>query len=286
MNSSISVAIHRYALACVVMLLLYCAVLDSVSAQEAAPAAAPARLSLAPVGELSPDAELSPLLRGGRAVRDPRQWRASLYPISGDGCTATLIGPQVLLLAAHCIADQGIVAFKMGDSPHEGPCSHADEYRGDVSADYALCKITPAVKGVKFERISQDTALLVKLTQVLLTGFGCTRSNGTGGRDGIFRIGESPILSLPPKDGNIVVTKGGAALCIGDSGGAVYTGEGSGRRVIAVNIAADPDGGELGDSSRVATLSSRVAQKFVTDWTVRNGSPRICGIGAVQSDCR
>ncbi len=248
----------------------------------------PKTLSLAPVGELTPNPDLSPLLRGARNVRDPSKWKASLYPKSGRACTATLIGPQVLLLAAHCIAHGGTASFELGAIPHSGPCDQADGFRNktDLSADYALCNISPAVTGIDFERVNQDAAVVGALKEVLLSGFGCTASDGTGGRDGTFRIGESPIHSLPGRGGNIIVTKGGAALCIGDSGGAVFSSEGSKRRVLAVNVRADADGAVMGETSRVASLSSDAGREFLASWLKQHDDTKICGIGVEHVDCR
>ncbi len=248
----------------------------------------PASLSLAPVGELTANPDLAPLLRGAREVPDPAKWKASLYTASGKPCTATLIGPQVLLVAAHCIAHRGTVSFKMGNGAYGGPCDQAEGFREktDLSADYALCKISPTVTGITYERVNQDPSALVGMKEVLLSGFGCTASNGTGGNDGTFRIGESPVDSLPAKGGNIIVTRGGAALCFGDSGGAVYTGEGSRRRVLAVNVRTDPDGAGMSDVSRVASLSSEAASAFIASWQGQNADAKICGIGKEHVNCR
>ncbi len=242
------------------------------------------------VGDLSPPDDLSGFVRGGREP-DPTKWRASLYPKSGyRQCTSTLIGPEVLLTAAHCVQNGLAVGFKLGGSSYAATCQRAAAYedRSDQTQDYALCKVAPAVTGIVFERMNVDPAYLALQQEVLLTGFGCTKEDGSGGNDNVYRIGESNISSLPAPGGNTIVASGRAALCFGDSGAAAFVmGPGDTRIVIGVNSKLDPDGGvALGKSSHLASTSSEKAQAFFATWRNENGKPKICGLTTAKGDAQ
>lgn len=274
--------------------------LTAMKAPAATSMTAPAHLELGAVAQLTVEDELAPSLRGARAALPASNWRASLYPKTGVSlCTATLVGAETVLTAAHCIAHEGTISFSLRinniTTDYTATCEQASAYhtpppgqtRRDRSADYALCKVKPAVKNVAFDAVNTHPKLLEGEAELLLSGFGCLNSDGTEGNDEVFRIGEADIASLPPKDGNIIVARGKAALCFGDSGGAAYlVGAGDQRIVVGVNAAADANGASLSETSRVASTSSPAAVAFFKAWAERNGQPKICGIDPQATGCR
>lgn len=83
----------------------------------------------------------------GRAGReDPANWSATLYiQQSGFRCTATLIGPRVLLTAAHCLRTGASRVIGVGDQKLELICAPHPSFRWSglgTLLDYALCHLS------------------------------------------------------------------------------------------------------------------------------------------------
>jgi hypothetical protein len=80
---------------------------------------------------------------GNAETADPTKWMASFYSGSGNfECTSTLIGPQTLLTAAHCVGNGKKASIVLAGKTYSGPCTQHTDYPGDASADYALCLFT------------------------------------------------------------------------------------------------------------------------------------------------
>jgi hypothetical protein len=224
----------------------------------------------------------------GARPADPADFKASFYASSASGaCTSAMVGPRVLLTAAHCVANNGNVALARAQETWSGTCEHAPGYQTDETADWALCALDRDMPGVPYERVNTNASLVPVGAALLLTGFGCTQPGGTGGNDGIYRIGDAVVRQLPTSGSNDIVTKarGGqtAALCFGDSGGPAFfiTNRQKRRRVQAgVNSRAN-----IRDTSYLSSTSTADATTFLRDWSTRKGL-KICGIQADVAGCR
>lgn len=203
-------------------------------------------------------------------------------------CTAALVGPNVALMAAHCVdamdPDQprALMASSLTIATQRYPfvCEAHPDYmdrpmmgispRG--SEDYALCVLDDKgakpgpLKSMRFEVLEAETPLR-RGDMVLMTGYGCDHIQVVNGRpkansaDGKLRIGnaeiESPPGSLPDATNYVTVRSGSDAeptLCPGDSGGPLFSGISMNdpdkqRRVRGVNSSLDTE--------RVSTIPDR-----------------------------
>ncbi|MBX9596404.1 MAG: S1 family peptidase [Roseomonas sp.] len=230
---------------------------------------------------------------------NPRDWPATFranFTVGGRDytCSSTLLGPQALLTAAHCVGSDGkvvLVRLRAGGAEQvEARCTiHPAYLNGDASADVAMCLPASPVSAAHYENISVEP--LPRGAAVRLMGLGCTGDGQPA--DGKLRIGSTTLLRLPGE----VRLSGGSVhwaetppgrqtgvgyLCRGDSGGPTLHEAVSGRPVIrAVNSAAYPDTG----TSYVTALWSPPIRAFVLEWAQDNRQP-LCGVPGNATGCR
>lgn len=238
---------------------------------------------------------VEPKLINGRPAR-PADFPASFFQTSGVGrCTATLIGPNALLTAAHCVYSGGTVTIKISATKFIGKCTHHEDWQngdGDVSADYALCLLDKEIAGVTPERVDLNGSSLEVGGNVLLAGFGCTQENMSGGNNGILRIGLAKISELPGYNAtkpNDIVTessfeeKAPAIVCPGDSGGSAYSLKSNlvvsgSRAIVGVNsrVGLETDTKVNGFSYLAATFTEPF-KTFLKKWS-RKHKAQVCGL--------
>lgn len=252
-------------------------------------------ITLDPVESL-PQEGIGPVLIGGSEAR-AEEWPASFYSsAAGARCSATLVGPQALLLAAHCVGNGKRSTISFRTKTYSGKCAHAESYKngaGDESADYALCFLTSPVEGLRYETINKDASRLKVKGDLLLTGYGCTQAPApgsnepTGGNDGIFRIGSAKITHIPgEEERNSIITQDEVVVCPGDSGGgAFYLFVSNPRRVlVSVNSRVWYEK----KRSYLSSMTTADAVKFVEAWLKDpdNKGARICGFNLTGPSCR
>lgn len=231
----------------------------------------------------TPTAHVDPTLIGGTPAK-PEDWPASVYArMSGAACSATVVGEKVLLIASHCVSNGGTATFAVGTNNYSARCTHHPDYRRDSTADWALCLVDKTVAGGKYEMVAVDREPVACASGQTwrLTGYGCVRAGGGGGNDGVFRIGTANVQSCPNRDHD-TVTKGGAALCYGDSGGAAYLERGDGTRaIVGVNSR-----GDIRTTSYLSSTYDGTFKTWATTWANANGGQKICGLHADAVGCR
>lgn len=211
---------------------------------------------------------------------NPADFPASVWTHS---CTATVVGPRVVFIAAHC-ASSGKISFSVGPNQYTASCLVSKEYAaGNATADYSLCQTNRIVEGIAYESLNLDANRLKVGERVQLTGYGCVRAGGSGGNDGVYRVGEATVRSLPSGgSNNDIVTDSGAALCYGDSGGPAFhydkvTGQ---RVVISTNSR-----GDIARTSYLAATNTPQAKRFFQAWFERVGE-KFCGMHNDVVGCR
>lgn len=237
-----------------------------------------------------------------------------------SSCTATFVGPNVILMAAHCVdAPYSIPSIRPSSLAIDGGqialhCEIHPDYLNHLpkfmsprgSEDYAFCllgdgiNLPSSISTFRSEVIDEDTKL-AKGEAVLMTGYGCSAMTVKDGQitpdgfDSALRIGKAVIDTGANQVENSsyvtvrsVVGKG-VALCPGDSGGPLFTGvrisdPDAPRRIRGVNSAVQAvSSGSTTDL--ISSLSATSTAKFRTwamDWIQRrkDNRPVICGINA------
>ena len=257
------------------------------------------------------------LLANGKKVEDPELWAAVVVANRKSGfCTASLVGPNVLLTAAHCVdaldsrepsrtisgtltigGKTRAISYCAMSAPYAAaPIPDRDVPRS--SEDFAVCEVGGDFSEITLETLSssrvKDRAI------VLLSGYGCTkvwvfanqlRSSTEGKR--ALRVGPAQIEATGMFDasnakGSYLRSRAEddePIVCPGDSGGPVFIGAdlnnpGGKRRVVAVNskVTAVADGGSYDYLSFLAAVSDASFNKLLTDWQAKNPARRkVCG---------
>ncbi len=221
---------------------------------------------------------------GNGQVVDPRFFQAVLRMRTGGTCTASLVGPAVILIAAHCVDESRRIVFAAGAAQVAGVCRIAPTYNPvRHHDDWALCLLERRVApgSLTFETVDTE-ARPPAGTSVALNGYGCTFRDGP--LDGRLRIGFSTTANRPAgfrREPSAIYTKsdvgqGEAFLCPGDSGGPLFVmnDDTSGpRRIVGVNSRTTF---EYGVSVFSATAAP-TARAFIADFVDLTGA-KICGV--------
>lgn len=239
--------------------------------------------------------------------------------IGNEVCTATLIGPKVLLTAGHCVDAkerrdgkwQALVGELFYADGRPGPLIHScmmapaytavEPRRNTVrnGKDYALCELLLNIN-ITAETIAVETSRTSPGEPILFAGYGCTEKDLIGGAiasntptSGTLNVGTNHVSSSTPGGYVRLVGKIGtknAISCPGDSGGAAFANASiiekdgdRGRRVVAVISSGGPAGPPNQYVSYLSPLSDPEFIAFVDLWKGKRPADRqICGRSSVD----
>lgn len=154
-------------------------------------------------------------------------------PARGSGCSATLVGLQALITAAHCGESGDVVSFVLRGVRYFATLNQSPFFRSGRH-DISVGKITPPLPSdAKLASVSSIGRAANGLA-ITVAGFGCFLRNGMRAFDRQLRAGAATILGLNGRD----IGFGGAnaaILCSGDSGGAAFSSANGKDELLAVN---------------------------------------------------
>ncbi|MDQ0303774.1 S1 family peptidase [Ancylobacter polymorphus] len=172
------------------------------------------------------------IVGGGPADPTLAAETAMIVSTRGATCTGVVLGPSVLLTAAHCVepaADYAVVVFEAG-TPRLIPIDRKAVHPSFDPNSFETRRPTPDLALVRLAEplpapfrpaaLSREVALPPKRTAFTLAGYGVTK-DGDGKSAGTLRAVTLP--SIGTTGGIMVRLSDGAAKggCTGDSGGPV-----------------------------------------------------------------
>ncbi len=189
--------------------------------------------------------------------------------INSDGafCTATVVGPRVIITAGHC-ADTGNNAnFKINGKAYVAKMTQSSLFQGQ-DHDISVGITSEDITGIQYASVGGKATTGLGIT---LMGYGCTNPGGGGGNDGVLRMGETVITAFSKFD--MVSRKaGGAALCFGDSGGPAFLLDRGKHLLLGVNSK-----GNIQDTNYDTRTDVTESTTFLQTMATQNGVT-ICGI--------
>jgi hypothetical protein len=219
---------------------------------------------------------------------NPAQYSSTVFVESAE-CSGVLVGPQVLLSAAHCYVNEETVYFDtVTDARVKGVCHPNPGYNpGKKIGDLALCLLDDPISAT-YETVNTNPTRLKKGASLLLAGWGQTEQEGTvaGGQ---FTIGNATISKIfQPPASDAIQTSNGAGVADGDSGGAAFLHDSSapnGRWLVGVNSKFDEN--SKPGISYISSLASTYAEEFFRAFREKHKAkaPLICSDVASDPIC-
>jgi hypothetical protein len=186
---------------------------------------------------------------------------------AGSDCTATIIGPRVILTSAHCVDEGSKVDFMANGSKYTATMYRSTIYPGK-DHDIAVGVTSAEITGVTPASIG---GVASKGLGVYLFGYGCTTPEGN--RPNVLRYGENEVIDFTNGGMDMVSRKpNGAAICFGDSGGPTMVKDDQKHLVIGVNSK-----GNIQDTNMSTRTDINETKTFLQS-IASSKSVEICGV--------
>lgn len=225
-------------------------------------------------GAASHGSDFNIKLINGQEAKDGDFPEVVYLSFGNSRCSGTIVGPEVLVTAAHCGSNGSTASFQVKQTQYNAKCTRAPLYP-IKDHDVMLCKINKKID-VKYAHVGKSVS---RGTEVSLAGYGCIREGGGGGNDGILRWGPSKVVGWSFFD-MVLKMKNGSALCFGDSGGPAFlriaNPKAETHYLVGVNSK-----GNIKDTSYDARLDIKDSVGFMENWSRKN-SVNICGLDGYE----
>lgn len=209
---------------------------------------------------------ISPFLINGTVVSSGEKEEVVWMDVGAGQCTASIVGKNVILTAAHCVEKAKTVKFEhKGKKYAATPTSHPLYPDDDI--DVALAVTTEEIVDAKPMSIGGSASIG---QSVELFGYGCTDVGG-GDIDDLLRTGTTVVEKFAAND-MVMEVEGGPAYCFGDSGGPAMVDDNGKSVILAV-----ASKGNIKDLSYAARLDTTESQDFLTQF-VKDNAVEICGV--------
>jgi hypothetical protein len=239
-------------------------------------------------------AATSASIRPGRAViaaaptettlADPRDWPSTLLIKTSRGmCSATVIGPRVILTAGYCIGGDNLditaaLQEATGAISYRLQCQSHPNYETDLAADVALCAADKPLAVPRIEQINTNRMLLAAGASVIMVGYGC-RSAETRNFDGRLSAGQATFGGFDDLAPGLVQL-GGSVACSGDSGGGVFSADPKKRVLLGIISRTD-----LQTKTWIVRTDTDKVLNWARGWA-RSNNALICGLDSTgQAAC-
>jgi secreted trypsin-like serine protease len=174
------------------------------------------------------------IIGGGTASNAP--WAARLFVNGQQNCTATIIAPQYILTARHCVSGSGTYTFRIGslDQTSGGVVATGVAITRHSRADLAIVRLDRSVSATysPLPRTGEDPVSVGQTVQVYGWGATCTGQPEINCQSRYLKYADVRVTSESCRD-----YTGGVAICAqringitagGDSGGPMFA---SGKQV-------------------------------------------------------
>jgi hypothetical protein len=245
------------------------------------------------LGQIPDDNQLNPqIIRGQPAAKS--DWPGTaVYEVQYGPkimqCTATVVGPQLLLTAAHCVKSTGDKVLNYDNIWYDLACTIHPDFQGSncfgsdatserellqCTADIALCKSDEPIKGAQPELLKLSTPGFRRGAAAVVLGYGCLQEGGKTSET--LQVGEAvvafvpsnvPDMNHPLADFAHLSPKNGSVVCDGDSGGAAYDSGKRNQRVI-LGVAARVN---LSQGSYFVDITDARISEWIANYLQANG---------------